>query len=176
MNDEYAKGYQLGQEHANRPDRKKRPMTLAKKVLSNPITLFSDPHNNEFQRGYHQGYEDGIRVVNVQTAAPNPPTSTSTTPINVSTMTNTYAYQHELQNNLKGWLHRLPSRLASNFNRVKCRSPKSKLSPRASSFRNQLRVCELATAFSAPTAQPPSKSIWAKSSRQSSLWRSICLL
>ena len=114
MNDEYNRGYQLGKQDGQHPEHKKRPVKLALEVfskLSTTILPGAETRTKQLLQGYEKGFQDAIRVVNVQPAASS--TSSSTTPTTASTMTNTYAYQNELQNNLKGWLHRLTEHLDS---------------------------------------------------------------
>jgi hypothetical protein len=113
MNDEYSRGYQLGQQHGQHPRHKKRPFKLAMKAFSRLSTIFLDSHSKQLMQGYEEGFKDAIRVVNVQPTASSSPISKTPPSTSASTMKNAFAFQAELQNNLKGWLHRLTEHLDS---------------------------------------------------------------
>jgi hypothetical protein len=108
MNDEYAKGYDLGKAHAEHADRKKRPLTLAREILTNPVTFLSGTHSNEFQRGYHKGFEHAIQRPKVEIV--NPPSS-STTTSNPNTIMPSIPGQIGLLQDLRGFLSQLQTAL-----------------------------------------------------------------
>jgi hypothetical protein len=108
---DFKEAYDVGQ--ADGKGGKKRLALHGFKQLFRPGTWLPGAESRLKQAfsGYEAGFQDAIRVVNVQPAASSTPSSS--TPTTASTMTNTYAYQNELQNNLKGWLHRLTEHLDS---------------------------------------------------------------
>lgn len=111
LENDFKEAYDIGQ--ADGRSGKKRLALHGFKQLFKPGTWLPGAESRLQQSfsGYEAGFQDAVRVINVQPAAST--TQPSIRPNTASTMINDFNYQAELQKNLKDWLQRLTEHLDS---------------------------------------------------------------